>query len=115
MAEELDHHVIVENVPLEVVAEIEGHPDRYPGVRIEPRRRRHYPQGPLAAHLIGHLGAADATLPGQHPDDRIGHAGIEKQHEALLHGRRGTSVEHVHRTGEVVHTEREQEPAAGAT
>lgn len=113
VAEELDHHVLAENVPLEVVAEVEGHPDLYPGVRIEPRRRRHYPQGPLAAHLIGHLGAADARSPEQHPDDRVGRLGLELQHEALLRGRRGAMLEHVHRTGEVVHTQREQEPSAG--
>lgn len=105
VSEETDHHVMVENVALEVVAEVEGHPDVYPGVSIEPRRRRAYPLGSLAANLIGHLGAPDASNPEAarlHPDDRVGRLGLELKHEALLHGRRGTHVEHLHRTGEVV-------------
>ncbi len=33
--------------------------DEYPGLSIERRQARRYPQGPLAAHLVGFLGAFD--------------------------------------------------------
>ena len=56
VAEELDYHVLVSDVPLEVVAEIESRADQYPGVRIVEQSFREYPQGTLAAHVLGHLG-----------------------------------------------------------
>ena len=45
VAEEVDYHVLVPDVPLEVIAEVESHPDRYPGVRIVEQSCRHYPRG----------------------------------------------------------------------
>jgi penicillin-binding protein 2 len=113
VAEELQHHVIAEDIPLEVVAEVESHPERYPGVRIEPRRRRLYPQGDLAANLVGHLGVADAGAGERHPEDRVGRLGLELAFDAVLYGRRGTLVEHWRRTGEVVASHRQQEPGLG--
>ena len=49
-------HVVVEDVPPAVVSEIESNADRYPGVKIVELTRRTYPQGTLAAHVLGHLG-----------------------------------------------------------
>lgn len=116
VAEEVDQHVIAEEVSLAVVAEVEGHPDLYPGVRIEPRRRRAYPLGMLAANLIGHLGAPDENAPAAgklHPDDRVGRLGLELKYEKLLHGQRGTRVEHLYRTGETIFSRLEQTPGVG--
>ncbi len=114
VAEELQYHVIAEDLPLKVVAEVEGHPERYPGVRIEPRRRRQYPHGELAAHLIGHFGAAnEAAATERHPDDRVGRLGLELAYDSVLYGRRGMLVEHWRRTGEVVARKREREPQTG--
>ena len=59
VAEELDHHVLVPDVPLEVIAEVESHPEQYPGVRIVEQSGRHYPRGTLAANVVGHLGMPD--------------------------------------------------------
>ena len=56
VAEELDYHVMVEDLPPAVAARIEAQPERFPGVRILRQSRRHYPAGPLAAHALGHLG-----------------------------------------------------------
>jgi penicillin-binding protein 2 len=113
IAEELQFHVIAEDVPLEVVAEVEGHPERYPGVRIEPRRRRLYPHGDLAANLLGHLGAADTAASQRHPEDRVGRMGLELAYDEVLYGQRGVLVEHWHRTGEVVASHRQREPDIG--
>ena len=54
--EELEAHVLVEGVSSAVVSEIQNNPARYPGVKIVELARRTYPQGMLAAHVLGHLG-----------------------------------------------------------
>ncbi|HUY90870.1 MAG TPA: penicillin-binding transpeptidase domain-containing protein [Pirellulales bacterium] len=106
VAEELEDHVVFEDVPLEAVAEIAAHPQRYPGVRIVERRRRIYPAGSLAAHVLGHLGPnGDGGWAGQ--------LGVERQFESLLRGRDGLSVELTNRSGQTLSTEREREPLAG--
>lgn len=106
VAEELDDHVVFEDVPLEAVAEIAAHPERYPGVRIVERRRRIYPSGSLAAHVLGHLGPDGAG-------GWAGQMGAERQFESLLAGRDGQLVELTNRSGQVLSTEREREPHAG--
>jgi penicillin-binding protein 2 len=59
VAEELDYHVMAEDLPLGVVAEIEATPQQYPAVKIVTRTRRTYPCGSLAAHVLGHLGPVE--------------------------------------------------------
>jgi len=120
VAEELDAHVMVEDVPLAVVAEIEAHPKRYPGMRIVEHQRRAYPAGALAAHVLGHLGAPDEselpTLGHQgifHPEDRFGRAGLERQYEPVLHGQRGVLVELIDHSGRVLEAHRQKEPGVG--
>lgn len=106
VAEELDHHVVFEDLPLEAVAEIAAHSKRYPGVRIVERRRRVYSAGSLAAHALGHLGPDGAG-------GWAGHMGVERQFESLLGGRDGQLVELAHRGGQVLSTVREREPQTG--
>jgi len=120
VAEELDYHVMVEDVPLEVVAEIEGHPHSYPGVKIVERIRRTYPQGRLASHVLGYVGAVTARdlATGQageayHPEDRIGRVGVERQYESVLRPVRGVAVELTDRSRQRLATWHEAEPRAG--
>ncbi len=54
--EELVPHVVAEDVSPAVVSEIKTNANRYPGVKIVELTRRTYPQGTLAAHVLGHLG-----------------------------------------------------------
>lgn len=132
VAEELDYHVLVEEVPLEVVAEIESHADRYPGVRIVESTRRIYPAGSLAAHVVGHLGAPDVSngastnSPAQSSTDsprsanettenpsQVGRLGIERQFETTLRTTDGTSVVVTDRGGRILSTYRQREPTVG--
>ncbi len=120
VAEQLDYHVIVEDVPLKVVARIEAHPERYPGVKIVPRTRRAYPSGRLAAHLLGHLGAVEQQElePGSshaayHPEDRVGRTGLQRRYEHLLRGRRGVAVELTDRSGRILASYRSRDPGVG--
>jgi len=121
VAEELDYHVMAEDVPLGAAAEIEGNPQQYPGVKILTRTRRAYPAGSLAAHVLGHLApveseelrqARDGDAPYQ-ADDYVGRMGVERQYESLLRARRGVAVELTDHTGRVLSSFRAQEPDAG--
>ena len=105
-AEQHDYHVVFEDLSLEAVAEIAAHPERYPGVRVVERRRRVYPSGALAAHVLGHLGPGESG-------EWSGQQGIERQFESLLAGRDGRLVELANRGGQILSTTREQEPRAG--
>ncbi len=58
--EELADHVVCQDLQLEVVAEIETHPQSYPGATLVHSYRRAYPEGDLAAHVVGYLGLANA-------------------------------------------------------
>lgn len=66
-----------------------------PGVEVRRRPARVYPNGPLAAHLLGYLGAATAedlrrlADRGYEADDQVGQAGLEAWAETALAGRRG--------------------------
>jgi penicillin-binding protein 2 len=124
VAEELDYHVVVEGLPVELVAEIEGHPERYPGVRIELRRRRTYPQGSLAAHTIGHLGSPTRASPNPGveegnaaPDADLsapaGVMGVERTYELRLRGAPGIEVELTDHGGRILSTNRRKEPTVG--
>ena len=117
VAEELEHHTVYEGLSLEAAAAIEASPDAYPGARVVQMPHRRYPQGTLAANLIGHLGRA--------PDDRsndvasapmaapVGVMGIERQLEGRLRGRWGEDVEVVDRAGHVLASFRRAEPVRG--
>lgn len=117
VAEELDYHLMAEDVPLAVVAEVEANPARYPGARVLSRTRRDYPFGPLACHLLGYLGANEEQQPldadRYHAEDRVGRTGLEQQYERLLHGSRGTVVELTDHSGRVLSSRREREPGIG--
>jgi len=120
VAEELDHHVIVDDAPPALVAEIEAHPERYPCAKIVLQRRRVYPAGRLAAHVLGYLGdvrrdelTSDDPQEVYHAEDRAGRAGIELQYEHLLRGRRGVVVERTDRSGRVLSAYRQREPRVG--
>jgi penicillin-binding protein 2 len=129
VGEELGYHVMVEDVSREVVAEVEADPRRYAGVKIVQTWRRTYPQGPLACHVLGHLGPGGMTVPSvgmvpdvdssasdampPHAQDRVGRMGVERQYEHLLRGRRGLVVEQIDRSGRVVSSWRESEPGVG--
>lgn len=100
--EELQSHVVLEGVPFDVASRIDAWPDCYAPMAVRYRRKRVYPMGRLACHVIGRLGAVDAGTdahapPGAETDprkayragDRIGVTGVEKTCDWVLRGRRG--------------------------
>jgi penicillin-binding protein 2 len=126
VAEELDYHLVAENLTLDAVAEVEGHPQRYPGVKIVSHAQRDYPQGSLAAHVLGYLGAAAAEGKGSEQavaspaaagggawESRVGITGIELRQELALRGRHGQRLERLERSGRVIGADWKVEPKAG--
>jgi penicillin-binding protein 2 len=121
IAEELTEHVVYEGLPLDAVAEIETHPENYPGVKLIHSYRRTYPQGNLAAHVVGYLGRPNAAEISQsqtsaaayQPDDWLGRAGVEREYETILRGHRGLTVEQRDARGHVVASQIVSEPTAG--
>jgi penicillin-binding protein 2 len=110
VAEELEYHLMAEDVPAQVVAEIEGHPGGYPGVKIIERRRRAYCFDTLAAHVLGYVqdsGGQGDGLPS------AGRAGVERQYERLLRGRDGVAVELTDHGGRILSSFHQREPAPG--
>ena len=107
VAEEFHEHVVFEGAPLEAVAEIEGNPQRYPGVAVIHASRRIYPAGNFAAHLLGYVHSQSIAA------TYVGQAGIERQYDALLRGQDGSAVDQFDRRGRLQSTTIERPSTAG--
>lgn len=107
VAEESQFHAIVDDVAPQVAAEIESQPQNFPGVKCVESRRRAYPFGSLAAHVIGHLGPADDG------PDPVGRAGLERFYESVLHAERGAMVELRDHAGRLISSYTKKEPVPG--
>jgi penicillin-binding protein 2 len=101
VAEELSEHVLAEDVSAAAIAEIEAHPDQYPGTHIVQQTRRSYPRGEFAAHVLGYQGSG------------IGITGIEQQCESQLRGRPGIAIETLDHAGRIQQITNEREPQSG--
>jgi len=91
----------------EAVARIEVNAPDLPGISIDEGQSRYYPQGEVAAHLLGYVAAvSEAELTGdpllELPDFRTGKAGIEKVHDLELRGTGGSSEVEVNSVGRVI-------------
>lgn len=123
LAEEIGFHSIIQDVNADVRAEIEAHPERYPGMRIAVRARRNYPQGELASHLVGtrtpltqdELHSLRRANPetDRHVSDPIGRSGLELKYDEHLRGIRGRERLIKNRRGDVVAREVIREPQHG--
>lgn len=101
--------------PSEVAAfEVNSH--RFPGLRVRAELVRHYPLGPMFAHLVGYVGAISETeLSGVDASryagsSSYGKTGVEATYENWLHGYPGSQRVEVNAQGRVLRTI-EQEPA----
>jgi len=96
-------HSIVYDVDLQVVGVIKSRSERFPGLVLQPTRKREYPLGGVAPHVIGRMGEVTAEelsggINGRYPEghlkrywpgDRVGRAGVEAACEDILRGSRG--------------------------
>lgn len=130
--EEFDYHVIAQDLPYEKVAAVVTRPELYPGVDFAMRTERDYPEGSLAAHIVGTRQPvddeeikelADASLnetSGQsngsdlQVGDRTGRTGVERSYDRYLRGQRGLERIVSNSAGEIILREVVRQPQPGA-
>ena len=92
----------------------------FPGVLIQDRPIRVYPEGSLLAHVIGHIGRPSpediATAgPELDPSGTVGKFGVEKFYDEFLQGERGTLLYRVDPQGNALGLEEELPAVQGDT
>jgi penicillin-binding protein 2 len=99
--------LLVQNADLALLGRIEEHRDELPGVEVETIPERLYPNGTLAAHVLGYssqITEMQLSLRGDayDPGDLVGQAGLERSYEDFLKGKDGQSLVEVSAFGRVI-------------
>lgn len=112
--------VIALDVDERAVSYISEHPNAFPGVRIEGRTVRTYPNDSLAAHVLGYTGTIsqeelerDVSGLTYESGDIVGKDGVEQAFESYLQGDRGIKRVEVNAAGDVVSMVDSVEPVQG--
>jgi penicillin-binding protein 2 len=98
---------------------IREHQRRFPGVDTPIVPVRTYPEGDLAAHVLGYTGqiSADelksAAFKGYDQSDQVGQAGLEAEYERWLQGRKGVVKYRVNAAGQNLGEIGHQDPVPG--
>ena len=85
------------DVPYDLVYYLRENQGRYPGVSVERVYVRQYPQGGVAAHLLGYVREVspdqlkDPRFDSLEPGDMVGQNGIESAYDSLLRGVNGAT------------------------
>ncbi|MCY7277880.1 MAG: penicillin-binding protein 2, partial [Phormidesmis sp. CAN_BIN44] len=102
--------------PHQFVALAEG--GQIPGLEIQAESSRHYPNGNLAAHILGYIGEATADDLKANPDFPmgmlLGQMGIERIADPSLRGKWGSHLIEVDSVGKELRMLGEQKPTSGA-
>lgn len=107
------------DVPFDTVYYLRENQARFPGVSVERVFVRRYPQGTLAAHILGYPGEVstedleDPAFEGLQPGDQVGQIGAEGAYDNVLRGVDGDSRVQVDAAGQPtggVLSEREPQP-----
>jgi penicillin-binding protein 2 len=99
--------VLARNVDQELSFYLAQRKRQFPGVGLETTYLRTYPQGDLAAHVLGSTGpiAPDQLERfrerGYEGNETVGQGGVEQQYEQFLHGTPGRRVVEVDAAGEL--------------
>ncbi|MBD2102884.1 penicillin-binding protein 2 [Leptolyngbya sp. FACHB-261] len=92
---------------------------QFPGVEIWPESSRYYPNGDLAAHVLGYIGEATADDLKAHPEYRmgaiVGQMGIERIAEKQLQGVSGGRQVEVDARGQELRLLAIQAPVSGTS
>lgn len=115
----LDLRLIAIDVPMDTVAYIAEHSNEFSTIEIQARAVRQYPNGSVAAHVLGYTGEiSDTDLNSEdfkdyNPSDIVGKTGAERQFESVLQGIRGLRVMEVDATGKPRQIVEEVPPETG--
>ncbi len=91
----------------------------FPGVDIQARLRRNYPQGEATAHVVGYVARINQKELGiintsnYAGTSHIGKTGLEKTYEGILHGKVGMQQVEVNALGRVIRVLENQPPVPG--
>ena len=98
----------------EEIARFAANRYRFPGVDINARLFRHYPQGEIFSHVVGHIGRInqrevdqleeDGRAANYRGTDYMGKTGLEQSYERFLHGTTGVEEVEVDSGGRPVRT-----------
>ncbi len=111
--------VIALDVPLATVAYLSEHSAEFPGVEVDVRAVREYPNKALAAHVLGYTGEisqrelAQPEFAGYDPTEIVGKAGAERAFEKALQGDRGRRVIEVDAAGRPQRIIQQVDPVPG--
>jgi penicillin-binding protein 2 len=86
---------LVEDIKKETMAEIIAQLNEMPGVAVNPKPIRNYPEGKLASHILGYISKvneADVSEGGYKMRDLKGAQGLEGSFESQLRGTDGESL-----------------------
>jgi penicillin-binding protein 2 len=95
-----------QDVGFNLIAYLEENQDEFPGVTVQRVFVRHYPQGTLAAHVVGSVGEIseeelkDSRYKGLEPGDEIGKGGVEYSYDSFLRGEPGRTRIQVNALGQ---------------
>ncbi len=115
----LKPRLVAVDVSMTTVAYLAEHESEYPGVELSVVPVREYPNGTLAAHVLGYTGEiSEESLEsgeweGYLLGDVVGKAGAERQFESVLQGQKGYRRVEVDALGSPRHVLEEAEPVAG--
>jgi penicillin-binding protein 2 len=106
------------DVPMTAVSYLSEHEADFPGVDVRIQAVRKYPQGALAAHVLGYAGEVSeselqATDSPYQYGDIVGKAGAEKSFEGVLQGDRGRQLIEVDAAGRARRVILDSDPVAG--
>ena len=123
--------VIAKDVSLETVTVLAERSDGLPGIEARVAQNRVYPEGDLAPHVVGTVGAISAeqysaakaagntysasNVSGYTYTDRYGQSGIENAFETVLRGKNGKETFETDSTGAVLDVYISDAPQAGGT
>ncbi len=111
--------LIQEDIPFEQMAYFEARADRYPWVMVAADHERAYPNGRLAAHLLGRVGEVSerqlqvGAFSGARPGTMVGQSGLERRYNEVLTGEDGLFVQVVDSAGRVVREVSRETPTPG--
>jgi penicillin-binding protein 2 len=109
--------VLVNNIPFDLVSQIESNTFRWPGLEIVVRPKRYYPQGELLAHILGYVAEANEEELEKDADlalgDTVGKRGLEFTLEHRMRGQKGLRQIEVDASGRRMHELVVKDPRAG--
>lgn len=111
--------IIVRDAKQELIFYIKEHGNDFPGIKVEELPVRHYPNGQMAAHLLGYVGEvsdeqlAKETFKDVKLGDLVGKDGIEYQYNSTLMGIKGKQIIETNSKGRPTRSVKTTKPVPG--